>query len=142
VIARCCRLKADIVQQDEREVSGLRAVLNYGHTFGHALESLTGYGTLLHGQAVSIGMVCASRLAERLGRIDGTVTVRQEKLLAAFGLPTHLPEVDVDQIVLAMMHDKKVQHGKLRFVLPTRLGHVELVGGVEIETVREVLKEG
>jgi 3-dehydroquinate synthase len=143
VIARCCRLKADVVQQDEREVSGLRAVLNYGHTIGHALESLTGYGELLHGQAVAIGMVYASRLAERLSRIDASVTARQEKLLAAFGLPTRLPEdLDVDQIVRAMMHDKKVQHGQLRFVLPTRLGHVELVGGVEIETVRQVLNEG
>jgi 3-dehydroquinate synthase len=142
VIGRCCRLKADIVQQDEREVSGLRAVLNYGHTVGHALESLAGYGALLHGQAVAIGMVSASRLAERLGRIDASVTARQEKLLATFGLPTHLPDVDADQIVRGMMHDKKVQHGQLRFVLPTRLGHAELVGGVEIEKVREVLKEG
>jgi len=142
VIARCCRLKADIVERDEREVSGLRAVLNYGHTIGHALESLSGYGTLLHGQAVAIGMVCASRLAERLGRIDASVTARQERLLAAFGLPTQLPDVDVDQIVRAMMHDKKVQHGQLRFVLPDRLGHVELVAGVDIEAVRRMLKEG
>jgi 3-dehydroquinate synthase len=142
VIARCCRLKADIVEQDEREVSGLRAVLNYGHTFGHALESLTGYGTLLHGQAVAMGMVCAARLAERLGRIDASVADRQQKLLAAFGLPTHLPEVDADDILRAMMHDKKARHGELRFVLPTRLGHAELVGGVEIEKIREVLNEG
>ncbi len=77
VIARCCRLKADIVEQDEREVTGLRAVLNYGHTIGHAVESLSGYGTLLHGQAVAIGMVCASRLAERLGRIDASVVARE-----------------------------------------------------------------
>ncbi len=141
VIARCCRLKADIVQQDERELSGLRAVLNYGHTFGHALESLTGYGTLLHGQAVAIGMVCASRLAERLGRIDAATTARQVKLLASFGLPTRLPDVDPDQILRAMMHDKKVQHGELRFVLPTRLGHVELVGGIGDDDVRAVLQE-
>jgi 3-dehydroquinate synthase len=142
VITRCCRLKADIVEQDEREVSGLRAVLNYGHTIGHALESLTGYGSLLHGQAVAIGMVCESRLAERLGRIDASVTTRQEKLLTAFGLPTRLPDVEIDQILRAMMHDKKVEHGQLRFVLPSRLGQVELVGGVDLDTVREVLKEG
>lgn len=141
VIGRCCRLKADIVEQDEREVSGLRAVLNYGHTIGHALESLTGYGSLLHGQAVAIGMVCESRLAERLGRIDASVTARQERLLAAFGLPTRLPDVEVDQIVGAMMHDKKVEHGRLRFVLPARLGHVELVGGVDLDVVRHVLRE-
>ena len=70
VIARCCRLKADVVEHDEREETGLRAVLNYGHTFAHAFESLTGYGKLLHGEAVAIGMICAARLAERLGRVD------------------------------------------------------------------------
>jgi 3-dehydroquinate synthase len=139
VVARCCRLKADVVQRDERELSGLRAVLNYGHTFAHALESLTGYGTLLHGQAVAIGMVCAARLAERLGRIDAATAARQERLLAAFGLPTQLPAVDAEEILRAMMRDKKAQHGQLRFVLPDRLGHAELVGGIAPENVREIL---
>ena len=91
VIARCCRLKADVVEQDEFEHSGLRAILNYGHTFGHAVEALTGYGSVLHGEAVAVGMVCASRLAERLGRVDASFTARQVKLLAALGLPTRLP---------------------------------------------------
>jgi 3-dehydroquinate synthase len=141
VIARCCRLKADVVEQDEREVSGLRAALNYGHTVGHALESLTGYGTLSHGEAVAIGMVCGARLAERLGRIDAATTARQVKLLSDLGLPTQLSEVDADAILRAMMRDKKVQHGELRFVLPTRLGHVELVGGVDAEVVRAALAE-
>jgi 3-dehydroquinate synthase len=141
VIARCCRLKADIVQEDEREVSGRRAVLNYGHTFAHAVESLTGYGTFLHGAAVSIGMACASRLAERLGRIEPAITARQEKLLETFGLPTRLPDLDVDQVLRAMMRDKKVQHGELRFILPTRLGHAELVGGIATDDVRAVLQQ-
>ena len=79
-IARCCRLKADVVEQDEREETGLRAVLNYGHTFGHAFETLTGYGKLLHGEAVAIGMMCAARLAERLGRVDAAFTARQQAL--------------------------------------------------------------
>jgi 3-dehydroquinate synthase len=140
VIARCCRLKADVVEQDERETSGLRAVLNYGHTVGHALESLTGYGTLSHGEAVAIGMVCAARLAERLGRIDAATTARQVMLLANLGLPTKLPDVDVDAIVRAMMRDKKVEHGELRMTLPTRLGHVELVAGVDADVVRAALK--
>lgn len=139
MIARCCRLKADVVEQDERETTGLRAVLNYGHTIGHALESLTGYGTLSHGKAVAIGIVFASRLAEQLGRIDAAATARQVKLLADLGLPTELPDVDVDEILRAMMRDKKVEHGQLRFVLPTRIGHVELVGGVDAEVVRAVL---
>ncbi|MHB1036771.1 MAG: 3-dehydroquinate synthase [Pirellulales bacterium] len=139
VIARCCRLKADVVAGDEREETGLRAVLNYGHTFGHALETLTGYEQLLHGEAVSIGMLCASRLAERLGYIDAEVTRRQAELLSALGLPVNLPEVDHDQILATMMHDKKVEHGRLRFVLPTALGRVELVGDIDPDQVRASL---
>lgn len=139
VIARCCRLKADIVEKDEREETGLRAVLNYGHTFAHALEALAGYGELLHGEAVSIGMLCASRLAERLGRVDARFTQRQRKLLEALGLPMEVPGLDRQQILDIMMHDKKVQHGRLRFVLPSRLGHVELVGDVETSDVRAAL---
>lgn len=130
VIARSCRLKADVVEQDEREETGLRAVLNYGHTFCHALEAITGYGEFLHGEAVAIGMLCASRLAERLGRIDAEVTARQQALLAAFHLPTELPPIDHHELVALMRHDKKVESGQLRFVLPTRLGHVELVDDV------------
>lgn len=141
VVARCCRLKADVVQQDEFEQTGRRAILNYGHTFGHAFEAVAGYGSLLHGEAVAMGMVCASRLAERLGRIDAAVTARQVKLLAALGLPIRPPELDPDQVLDAMLHDKKVQHGRLRFVLPSRLGHVELVGGVDAEDVRAVLRD-
>lgn len=141
VIARSCQLKARIVGQDEREQTGLRAVLNYGHTFGHAFEALTGYTKLLHGEAVSIGMLCASRLAERLGRIDGSLTDRQQRLLTSLGLPVVVPPpLEPDEIIQAMSHDKKVEHGRLRFVLPSRLGQVELVGDVPVELVREALK--
>ncbi len=139
VIARCCRLKADVVQRDEREETGLRAVLNYGHTFGHALEALAGYGQLLHGEAVAIGMLCASRLAERLGRVDIRLTQRQRRLLEALGLPVEMPELDRDEILETMTHDKKVQHGRLRFVLPSKMGHVELVGGIDPADVRAAL---
>ncbi|MHC4177504.1 MAG: 3-dehydroquinate synthase family protein, partial [Planctomycetota bacterium] len=139
VITRCCRLKADVVENDEREEAGQRAVLNYGHTFAHALEALAGYGELLHGEAVSIGMLCASRLAERLGRIDARLTQRQRNLLEGLGLPVDMPELDRDRILEAMTHDKKVQHGQLRFVLPSRLGHVELVGEVASADVRAAL---
>jgi 3-dehydroquinate synthase len=139
VIARCCRLKADVVEQDEFERSGLRAVLNYGHTFAHAFETLSGYGTLLHGEAVSIGMMCASRLAERLGRIDAATTARQHRLLEALGLPIEVPAVDRDEALQAMLRDKKVSHGKLRFVLPSRLGHVELVGDVKLDDAKAAM---
>lgn len=139
IVARCCQLKADIVERDEQETSGLRAILNYGHTFCHALEALTGYEELLHGEAVAIGMVCASRLAERLGRIAKDTTERQKALLTALGLPTQPPAVAPQALLSAMRHDKKAVGGKLRFVLPARLGHVELVGDVEDSDVTAAL---
>jgi len=141
VVARCCELKAEVVTQDEFERTGARAVLNYGHTYAHALETLTGYETLLHGEAVSIGMLCASRLSERLGRVDAAFTRRQKVLLETLGLPTAVPTLDADTIIAAMSRDKKVQHGHLRFVLPTRMGHVELVGDVPATDVKVALAE-
>jgi len=140
VIARCCQLKADVVQQDEREETGLRAVLNYGHTFCHGLETVTGYQQLLHGEAVAIGMLCASRLAESLGRVDAEFTRRQQKLLEAVGLPTVVPDVDHQELIAAMRHDKKAEQGQMRFVLPTEMGHVELVEGVQDSAVLAALK--
>ncbi len=139
VIARSCRLKADVVEQDERELTGLRAVLNYGHTFCHAIETVSGYGTYLHGEAVAIGMVCASRLAESLGRVGPDVTQRQRDLLVRLGLPTEETNLDREALLAAMARDKKVEHGKLRFVLPSRLGHVELVSGVDPALVRRAM---
>ena len=139
VVARCCRLKADVVEHDEREETGLRAVLNYGHTFGHAFESLLGYGNLIHGEGVAIGMCCAARLAQRLGRVDSQFIERQQKLLEAFGLPTAVPDLDRDKILAAMQHDKKVQHGSVKFVLPNRLGHVESVGEIDAKEVKAAL---
>jgi 3-dehydroquinate synthase len=139
IVERCCRLKADVVEQDERELTGVRAILNYGHTFCHALEAATGYETLLHGEGVAIGMLCASRLAERLGRIDATLTKRQKDLLESFGLPTTLPEVSHEELIELMYHDKKVERGKLRFVLPSRLGHVEVVRDVSSDDIRTAL---
>ena len=133
VIARSCELKADVVRQDEYETTGLRAVLNYGHTFGHAFEALAGYGALLHGEAVSIGMICASRLAELLGRITPDDTRRQSDLLSALNLPIEVPS-DLrnrpEDILRCMMLDKKTERGELRFVLPSRIGHVETVRGI------------
>ena len=141
VIARSCRLKADVVEADETETSGLRAVLNYGHTFAHAFEAVSGYGELLHGEAVSIGMVCASHLAARLGRIDDAMTQRQVELLQKLEMPVTVPELNHDELIVAMQSDKKVEHGKLRFVLPTRMGHVELVGDVPSNEVAQTLKD-
>ena len=139
VIARSCELKAHVVSGDERDESGLRAVLNYGHTFAHAIETESRYDTHLHGEAVSIGMMCAARLAEQLGRVSAEFTQRQQRLLEALGLPIMTLDMPPDKLLAAMLHDKKVEHGKLRFVLPSRLGHVELVGEIAADQVRAAL---
>lgn len=139
VVERCCRLKADVVEQDEREISGLRAVLNYGHTFAHAFETAGEYGLLLHGEAVAIGMECAARLAHRMGRIDEEFISRQTALLKALHLPTEVPDFDGDELVRIMRRDKKSDEGRLRFVLPTKLGHVELVKDVRVDDVLAAL---
>ena len=139
VVERCCRLKADVVIADEQERKGTRIKLNYGHTFGHALEAVTGYGQILHGEGVAIGMICASRLAERMGRIGADVTERQVRLLSQFRLPTELPAVDVDEMLRLMWHDKKVEHGEIRFVLPSALGRVEAIGNISSGLVKEIL---
>jgi 3-dehydroquinate synthase len=141
VVARCCRLKADVVERDEREETGLRAVLNYGHTFAHAFETASGYGTWLHGEAVAAGMVCASRLAERRGLIPPELTERQERLLTRFGLPTAPAQWPVDALLAAMRSDKKALAGRLRFVLPRCLGEVALFDDVPEADVRRVLEE-
>jgi 3-dehydroquinate synthase len=144
VIARSCQLKADVVQADEFETSGLRAVLNYGHTFGHAFEALSGYGQLLHGEAVSIGMLCASRLAEHLGRVSSDETRRQRQLLQALGLPVTVPfglRQRQAEILQCMLLDKKTESRQLRFVLPDRIGHVETIRNVDSQLALSVLND-
>jgi 3-dehydroquinate synthase len=141
VVARSCRLKADVVEKDEREETGLRAVLNYGHTFAHAFETVGGYGAWLHGEAVSAGMVCASRLAERRGLIPAEATARQVRLLERFGLPTAPKRWPAERLVQVMRSDKKNVAGRLRLVLPRRLGEVALFDDVPEDEVRRGLEE-
>jgi 3-dehydroquinate synthase len=140
IVAHSCRLKAEVVTADEREETGVRAVLNFGHTIGHAFEAVAGYdGTVLHGEAVAAGMVAESKLAERLGWIRPEVTDRLTRLLARFGLRTSLPGLDPDRLIDAMGRDKKNQRGKVRFVLPRTLGQVELTDAPTLDDVRAVL---
>ena len=142
VVGRSAALKADVVERDEREITGLRAVLNYGHTFAHAYETAAGYGTLLHGEAVAVGMVSAAALAQSLGRIGPDVVSRQERLLLAFDLPVAVPTgpgFASDALLATMARDKKTVGGRLRFVLPTRIGHVELVDGIDPAAVRSII---
>lgn len=133
LVQRSAELKAFVVERDERELTGLRACLNYGHTFAHAFETATGYGTLLHGEAVSLGMVAAAQLAATLGRITAETVSRQHTLLERLGLPVTtdtLAAIADDTLLAIMGRDKKTVHGQLRFVLPDRIGHVELVEGI------------
>jgi 3-dehydroquinate synthase len=140
LVAVCCRLKADVVERDEREELGLRVVLNYGHTFAHAFEAVAGYGAWLHGEAVAAGIVCASLLAELRGLVGPEVTQRQRRLLEAFGLPTAPGRWPVGEVLAAMRSDKKAAAGRLRFVLPRRLGEVALFDDVPEDDVRRVLR--
>jgi 3-dehydroquinate synthase len=141
IVARCCRLKADVVEKDEREETGARMVLNYGHTFAHAFETVSGYGSWLHGEAVAAGMVCASRLAEQRGLFSHGLTERQRALLERFGLPTAPPPGSVAHWLDVMRRDKKALAGRIRLILPHRLGEVVLVDDVADNEVRRVLDE-
>ena len=140
-VERSAALKAHVVERDERELTGLRAVLNYGHTFAHAYETAAGYGSLLHGEAVAIGMARAARLARSLGRIDDGVVRRQDAVLEALGLPVAPPSGAgaADELLAIMGRDKKAVGGRLRFVLPAQIGVVELVGDVPEALVRQAL---
>jgi 3-dehydroquinate synthase len=141
VVARCCRLKADVVERDEREETGLRAVLNYGHTFAHAFETVAGYGAWLHGEAVAAGMACAALLAVERGLIAAEIADRQDRLLARFGLPTRPEPWPIDELLSVMRSDKKNVAGELRLVLPRRLGEVALFKDVPEAAVRQTLEQ-
>ncbi len=140
-VKRSCQIKADIVEIDEREGS-VRALLNYGHTFGHAIESLCGYGDWRHGEAVACGMVVAARIARKFDLSDDESTRRIEELLCRFQLPTEVPVFTLERYVDAMCRDKKVRQGRLSLVLNQGIGNADLFPLDDIEeTFREVLPE-
>lgn len=144
IVAHSCKMKADIVARDERE-TGERALLNLGHTFGHALEAATGFSDrLLHGEGVAIGTVLALDLSARLGLSPATDAQRFARHLKAVGLPAAIadipgPRPDADTLLAAMMHDKKVQDGKLTFVLAKGIGHAFTARDVPLAMVRDVV---
>jgi 3-dehydroquinate synthase len=141
ILTRSCEAKAHVVSKDEKE-SGLRAILNYGHTIGHAVESLTGYRLVNHGEAVAIGMVAAGQIAVELGMWTQAESDRQHALIQKTGLPTQIPaEIDIEAIIDALQTDKKVEAGRVRFVLPTQIGAVKVTDQVPSETVRQVLRQ-
>jgi 3-dehydroquinate synthase len=141
IVRQSCLAKAQVVQEDERETGGRRAMLNYGHTFAHAIEATEGYGRWLHGEAVAMGMHMAAHLARQLGRVDEAWVGRQAQLLKRLRLPWLLPDADGPTLWAAMQHDKKVMHAALRFVLPIgKLGKVELVSGISQQQVYQAIR--
>ncbi len=140
LIERSCRIKARVVSHDEREATGRRAQLNFGHTLGHALESATGYTRWTHGEAIAIGMCAAAALSVELRRLSPTVLNRLERLIQRAGLPTHARKVSFQQVWQAVRYDKKFIHGRPRWVLVNRLGHVVVTEDIPQAAVRRVLK--
>lgn len=135
-----CRVKSIVVSRDEKE-NDLRAILNLGHTIGHALEAVSHYGELLHGEAISIGMVGSARLAAKFGYGD-ELADETERLLRKFGLPVRIPAgYDTDAIMSAMQHDKKFKEGSMVFVVPKRIGEVEIRGDVPVQWVRDIVEQ-
>lgn len=138
-IRRCARIKADVVAQDEKE-AGVRAVLNYGHTFGHVIENLAGYGSYLHGEAVAMGIVMANTLACRMGLLGDEDAGRIEKLLASYGLPTRYTVDNPDRFYDLFFLDKKSAQGKIAFILPCGIGGFAIRTDIDEATIKSVLE--
>lgn len=135
-----CSIKAEVVSRDERE-NDLRAILNLGHTIGHAIEAIAGYGEFLHGEAISIGMVGSAMLGVKLGAHSSLLTDTVQ-MLSALRLPTSLPDhLDTDELLGAMMHDKKFKEGSITFVVPRSIGHVDVVNQIPVSDIREVIEQ-
>jgi 3-dehydroquinate synthase len=140
LIRRAVKVKVDVVNADERE-TGERMLLNYGHTLGHAIEAAAGYGTLLHGEAVAIGMDLEAQIAQRLGMVDAALVERQRALLQAYGLPTSVPPtMNADDLLARTLRDKKVSAGRVRWALPTAIGTAIIRDDVPEEVVRAVVE--
>lgn len=140
VVARCCEIKADVVGQDETE-SGLRAILNFGHTIGHAIEAISGYGKYLHGEAISIGQVAAARLSQQLLCLSQNEVERIRALFEAAGLPTQVEfnGAQLNRLFAAMKLDKKVSGGEIKFVLARKIGKVEFGQKVPLPLIERIL---
>ncbi|MFP6795770.1 MAG: 3-dehydroquinate synthase [Pseudomonadales bacterium] len=140
-IRRSCQLKAEIVAEDERE-TGVRAHLNFGHTFAHAIETATDFKTYLHGEAVAIGMVMAADLSVRMGLCKSDTAIRVRQLIEAYGLPAEPPECPTSVMLETMAMDKKVIRGRMRFVLAKRIGEVFVEGDVPQGKLEQTLAAG
>ncbi|MBI5788308.1 MAG: 3-dehydroquinate synthase [Candidatus Schekmanbacteria bacterium] len=139
IVRRSYQIKAQMVEQDERDTKGIRALLNFGHTFGHAIETATNYARYRHGEAVAIGMICAAQLAEELGMFSQGETQRLEALMAKIGLPAKIQGADLAQIMQAMTHDKKFVNKKNRFILPVKIGEAAVKEGIDETLIKKIV---
>ena len=139
IVFRSAKIKAEVVEKDERDF-GIRNILNYGHTIGHAVESVSDF-KIQHGEAVAIGMLAAARISNKLGILDKNEVGRLKEVIARAGLPTQIPTLQLEKIIQAMKHDKKIMQGKIRFVLPKTIGEVLITEEVSPSIVEQVLVE-
>ena len=130
IIKSSIKTKSDVVSADEKE-NGIRAILNYGHSFGHVIENLCGYGEYLHGEAISIGMKIAGDIATEKGLWLKEDSLRQDNLIKSYGLPTQTPKIKKNDVLEILMGDKKVRKGKMRFILPKSIGEVDIYNDIE-----------
>jgi len=140
IVSHSVKIKAEVVAKDEHDLRGLRAILNYGHTIGHAIESVSGF-QMGHGAAVAIGMLAAARVSHEMDILSQGELGRLESLLDKAGLPTKNPNLEVESLISAMQHDKKVLGGKVRFVLPRELGRVFITDDVKLSLVKQILAD-
>jgi 3-dehydroquinate synthase len=140
IIAAAVRIKAEVVSADERE-SDLRRILNFGHTVGHAIEAETGYVRFLHGEAVALGMLAATRLAELVGLLPGAEAVRIQKTICAYGPIPPADDLNRDHLLARLGQDKKTLAGKVHFVLPTEIGAVKIMSGIDSALIRQAITE-
>jgi len=139
LIVKAVKVKAEVIEKDEKDTN-MRNILNYGHTIGHAIETLSAF-KFKHGEAVAIGMIAAGKISNKLGMLSPNQLYRIKDIIKKFGLPTMLPEFDIGQLIETMRHDKKVLAGKIRFVLLDSIGKAVVVDEVDLSLVKEVLSD-
>ncbi len=137
IVYKSAKIKAEVVEKDEKD-SGLRNILNYGHTVGHAIESASGF-KVEHGKAVALGMLAAGRISSKLGLMDKNELIRLKNIIQRAELTTELPNLEVEKLIQAIKHDKKILGGKIRFILPQSLGSVFITDEVSLSLVEQVL---
>lgn len=140
MVKRSCEIKAEVVSQDETE-QGIRAILNFGHTVGHAIETLTGYQAVRHGEGVGMGMIAACLMADQMGLGSGKITSQVQNLVQRAKLPTTLPELDVDKILETMLYDKKAKEGKITMVLPEKIGKTIIMEVEDLNPVKNAIRQ-